>query len=182
MNLFGESNFEKEGPQILDRMLKNQGKTLDIVGDLVHILLHRCHSHIRPILAFQIFNQNKNFNFMAQVTTLTLTSTAPVTLSMTVVDANNNNAEIAGTLSGLTYSVSDASQDVAVVDPANPLEVDIHAVTNTGGTSVVGSGTFVSTLKDTNGNPAFSGTVTGTLVLVNNIPVAVLNPVLAFNQ
>lgn len=182
MSIFGESNFEKEGPQILERMLKNQGKTLDIVGDLVHILLHRCHSHIRPVLAFQIFNQNKNFNYMAIVSNLTLTSTAPVTLSMTVVDANNGNAEIAGVLSGLTYSVSDPSQDVAVVDPTNPLEVDIHAVSNSGGSSVTGSGTFVSTLKDTNGNPAFSGTVTGTLVLVNNIPVAVLNPVLAFNQ
>ena len=137
---------------------------------------------LRPKLAFNIFSNNKNFNFMALITgPLTLTSTAPVTLNMTVVDANNNNALIAGTLSGLAYVPADPTQDIAVVDPTVATEVDVHAVTNTGGTTVTGTGTFVSTLQ-TNGVPAFSGTVTGTLVLVNNIPVAVLNPVLAFNQ
>jgi len=119
---------------------------------------------------------------MSQVTTLTLLSTAPVTLFMTVVDANNNNAEIAGVLSGLSYTPADPAQDIAVVDPDNALDVDVHAVTNTGGTTVTGSGTFVSTLTNPDGTPAFSGTVTGQLVLVNNVPVAVLNPVLAFNQ
>lgn len=136
----------------------------------------------RPHLAFNILIHNTNFNFMAQISTLTLTSAAPVTLSMTVVDANNGNAEIAGTLSGLTYTPADPAQDIAVVDPAVATEVDVHAVTNTGGTTVAASGTFVSTLTNTDGTPAFSGTVTGSLVLVNNIPVAVLNPVLAFNQ
>ena len=119
---------------------------------------------------------------MAIVSNLTLTSTAPVTLSMTVVDSNNGNAEIAGTLSGLAYVATDPSQDIAVVDPTVATEVDIHAVTPSGGTTITATGTFVSTLLKADGTPAFSGTVTGTLVLVNNVPVAVLNPVLAFNQ
>lgn len=137
---------------------------------------------IRPILAFNFSNNNKNFHFMGQVKNLTLTSVAPVELSITVVDANNGNAPIAGFLSGLSYS-SDATQDIAVVDAADPLGVDIHAVSLQGGTSVVGTGTFVSTaLQADNVTPLFSGTVTGTLVLVNNIVVAILNPVLAFNQ
>lgn len=139
-------------------------------------------SRIRPILAFQIFENNKTFNCMAVVTNLTLTSTAPVTFNMTVLDANNNNTPIAGVLSGLSYN-ADATQDIAVVDPNDPLSVDIHAVAPQGGTTVTGTGNFVSTLLGTDGKtPAFSGTVTGTLVLVNNIPVAVLKPILAFNQ
>lgn len=138
---------------------------------------------LRPKLAFNIFNSNKNFNFMGQITKLTLVSTAAVTLSMTVVDANNGNAPIAGTLSGLSYVPGDSSQDLAVVDPNDPLSVDVHAVSNGGGTNLVATGNFVSTLQKPDGTgPAFSGTVTGTLVIVNNIPVAVLNPVLAFNQ
>ena len=137
---------------------------------------------IRPKLAFLIYVNNKNLNSMPQVTNLTLTSVAPVELSMTVVDANNNNAPIAGVLSGLTYAV-DATQDIAVQDATDPLSVDIHAVSLQGGSTVTGSGTFVSTaLQSDNVTPLFTGTVTGTLVLVNNIVVAVLNPVLAFNQ
>jgi len=137
---------------------------------------------IRPILAFNYFNSNKNLNFMAQVTTLTLTTTSPVELRMSVVDANNNNAEIAGVLSGLSYN-ADTTQDIAVTDPSDPLSVDIHAVSLQGGTTVTGIGNFVSTALQTDGvTPVFSGTVTGTLVLVNNIVIAVLNPVLAFNQ
>lgn len=144
---------------------------------------HPFKRRLRPILIFQYFYHDKNAHFMAQVTNLTLTSVAPVTLNMTVVDANNNNAPIAGILSGLSYNPADATQDIAVPDPSNPLEVDIHAVALQGGTSVAGSGTFVSTAVGTDGKtPLFSGTVTGTLVLVNNIPVAILNPVLAFNQ
>lgn len=138
---------------------------------------------MRPKLAFQIFNKNQNLNFMAIATNVTLTSLAPQTFKMTVVDANNNNAEIAGVLSGLSYNPADATQDAAVVDPNDPLEVDIHAVALQGGTSVAGNGNFVSTALQTDGvTPVFSGPVTGTLVLVNNIVVAVLNPVLAFNQ
>jgi hypothetical protein len=140
---------------------------------------------LRPHLSFNLLINNTNFNFMAQVSTLTLTSTAPVTLNMTVTDGPGG-PEIAGTLSGLGYTPVDATQDIAVVDPAVATSVDVHAVTNTGGTTVAGSGTFVSTLTKTNPDgttsPAFSGTVTGSLVLVNNIPVAVLNPVLTFNQ
>lgn len=119
---------------------------------------------------------------MSIVTNLTLTSVAPVTLNMVVGDANNNNAPIAGVLSNLTYNV-DATQDIAVVDSANPLEVDIHAVSLQGGSTVTATGTFVSTALQADGKTLlFSGTVTGTLVLVNNISVVVLNPVLTFNQ
>jgi len=179
MNLF-KQNYEKEFLAIINQLLHQQTVLLKILDRLTPepppIL------KIRPVLAFQLFNQNKNFNSMSQVTTLTLLSTAPVTLFMTVVDANNNNAEIAGVLSGLSYTPADPAQDIAVVDPDNALDVDVHAVTNTGGTTVTGSGTFVSTLTNPDGTPAFSGTVTGQLVLVNNVPVAVLNPVLAFNQ
>lgn len=136
---------------------------------------------LRPVLTFQYFFNNKNFNFMAIITNLTLTSTAPVTFKMAVNDANNNNAPIAGVLSGLSYN-ADAAQDIAVVDPSDPLSVDIHAVAPQGGTTVTATGNFVSTLQKADGTPAFSGTVTGTLVLVNNVPTAVLNPVLTFNQ
>lgn len=136
----------------------------------------------RPILTFQHFFNDKNLNFMAIITNLTLTSTAPQTFKMTVNDANNNMAEIAGTLSGLSYN-ADAAQDIAVVDPSDPLSVDIHAVAPQGGTTVTATGNFVSTLqKSDNSGPAFSGIVTGMLVLVNNVPIAILNPVLAFNQ
>lgn len=185
MSIFGESQAEKDEFKIIDRVLKNEERMLENESRLLKIVEKLIPHHtgkIRPILAFQYFNNNKNLNYMAQVTNLTLTSTAPITLSMTVVDANNNNAEIAGVLSGLSYAPADPTQDVAVVDATDPLSVDIHAVANTGGTTVTGSGTFVSTLKNTDGSPAFSGTVTGQLILVNNIPVAVLNPVLAFNQ
>lgn len=143
---------------------------------------HHHERKIRPKLAFNFFVNNTNLTSMAQVTNLTLTSTAPVTLNMTVVDANNNNAPIAGVLSGLSYA-GDNTQDIGVVDPNNPLEVDIHAVSLTGGSSLVGTGTFVSTALQADGiTPLFSGTVTGTLVIVNNVVVAILNPVLAFNQ
>lgn len=137
---------------------------------------------MRPVLAFNLLINNTNFNFMAVVKNLTLTSTAPVTLNMTVTDGDGG-PEIAGVLSGLSYAPADPAQDIAVVDPAVATEVDVHAVTNTGGTTVTGSGSFTSTLLGVDGKtPAFTGTVTGQLILVNNIPVKVLNPVLAFNQ
>lgn len=138
-------------------------------------------SQMRPVLAFNLFCTNKNFNCMATVQNLTLTSVAPVTLKATVVDASNNNSPIAGTLSGLSYTPDDATQDVAVVDPNDSTEVDLHAASNTGGTTVHAIGTFVSTLKKDDGTPAFNGQVTCDLVIVNNIPAAALNPVLTFN-
>jgi hypothetical protein len=138
--------------------------------------------HIRPELVFTHLHHHKNFNYMAIISSLTLTSVAPVTLSMSVVDANNNNALIAGTLSGLAYTPTDSAQDIAVPDLTVATDVDIHAVTDTGGTTITAIGTFVSTSLNPDGTPKVNGKVTGTLVLVNNIPVAVLNPVLAFNQ
>ena len=150
--------------------------------ELEEVIEHDRKSKMRPVLTFQYFFNNKNLNFMAIITNLTLTSTAPVTFKMDVNDANNNNAVIAGVLSGLSYN-ADAAQDIAIVDPSDPLSVDIHAVAPQGGTTVTATGNFVSTLQKTdNSGPAFSGTVTGTLILVNNVPVAVLNPVLTFNQ
>jgi hypothetical protein len=136
---------------------------------------------LRPKLAFNIYVNNKNFNSMAIVTSLNLTSTAPVTLTMTVVDQTGT--VIAGALTGLSYAPADATQDLAVVDPSNALEVDIHAVSPTGGTSLVATGTFVSTLLGSDGvTPAFSGPVTGTLTITNNVAVVTLTPSLAFNQ
>ena len=173
MSIFGHHEKDKPEPSVfIETLIVNFGEEKP----------HHPKPKIRPRLVFNLFNQNKNFNYMAIVSTLMLTSTAPVTLSLSVADANNGNTPIAGTLSGLTYTPSDPSQDLAVVDPSDATEVDVHAVTNTGGTTVAASGTFVSTLTKTDGTPAFSGTVTGSLVLVNNIPVAVLNPVLVFNQ
>lgn len=79
--IFGESNFEKEGPQILERMLKNQGKTLDIVGDLVHILLHRCHCN-KPIFTLSLQIQNQTL-IMANVA---LVIGSPKTGAFTLID------------------------------------------------------------------------------------------------
>jgi hypothetical protein len=171
MPLFGDSKEEKT----LIEIVKTQAETIaELVGKSVQ--------KIKPVLVFNFFYKTQNCNFMSVVSSLTLTSTAPVTLSMTVVDQTSGNV-IAGVLSGLSYAPADPTQDIAVVDPSNPLEVDVHAVLPTGGTSVVATGNFVSTLLGTDGvTPVFSGSVTGTLVLVNNVPVAVLNPVLAFNQ
>ena len=154
----------------------------EILAQELEELIDREHKpKMRPVLTFQYFLNNKNLNFMAIISNLTLTSTAPQTFKMNVNDANNNLAPIAGTLTGLSYN-ADAAQDIAVVDPADPLSVDIHAVAPQGGTTVTATGNFVSTLQKADGTPAFSGTVTGTLVIVNNVPVAVLNPVLTFNQ
>lgn len=176
MSIFGSSHKEeKSNPSIfIETIIINIGE------EKPHH--HKPKPQIRPHLAFNIHFNNKNFNYMAIISNLTLTSTAPVTLGMAVVDANNANTPIAGVLSGLAYNV-DATQDIAVVDPTDPLSVDIHAVAPTGGSTVTGTGNFVSTLLAPDGTtPAFSGTVTGTLVLVNNIPVAVLNPALTFNR
>lgn len=140
------------------------------------------HKKLRPHLVFHHFHHHKNYNYMAIVTSLNLTSLAPVELTVSVADANNGNAPIAGILSGLTYTPADPAQDIAVVDESDPLGVDIHAVSLQGGTSVTGSGTFVSTALNPDGTPVLSGTMTGTLVITNNVVVAVLNPVLVFNQ
>jgi hypothetical protein len=140
---------------------------------------------MRPVLVFNIFENNKNYNFMAVVTNLTLTSTAPVQLFMTVLDSANGNTPIAGVLSGLAYAPTDPTQDIAVVDPTTPTDVDIHAVTPTGGTIVVANGNFVSTLQKADGSgPVFSGALPpASLTVVNNVVVAVtMVPVLAFNQ
>lgn len=176
-----------EKTEIIEMMAMMGNRMADLAltleKTLEEVLDSKRERSLRPILVFRLFINNINFNVMPQVTSLTLTSTAPVTLSCTVVDANNNNTEIAGTLSALSFNPADAIQDIAVVDPTNPLDVDVHAVSNTGGTTVTGTGTFISTLLGTDGKtPAFNGPVTGTLVLVNNIPVKVLAPVLAFNQ
>lgn len=119
---------------------------------------------------------------MAVVTSLNLTSPAPVQLFMTVVGPDGN--PIAGVASGFAYAVADPTADIAVVDPDLPADVDIHAVSGTGGTTVTPTANFVSTLLQADGvTPVFSGPITGpALTLTNNIPVTTLNPALAFNQ
>lgn len=151
------------------------------IGEIIINLGEERPRKLKPRLIFNYFNNNKNFNFMSVVTSLTLTSTAPVTLSITVVDQTGT--VIAGALSGLSFAAADTTQDIGVADPSNPLEVDLHAVSPTGGTTLTATGTFVSTLLGTDGvTPVFSGPVTGTLTIVNNVPVVTLTPSLAFNQ
>ena len=172
MNFFGEGHEEKQKDSLIDRLL-------GIIENLTC-----CHEkrQILPTLAFNISDKNKNFNFMAVVTSLNLTSTAPVQLFMTVVDQNGN--LIAGVLSGLSYAVADSTQDIAVPDTTTPTDVDIHAVSSTGGTTLTPTGNFVSTLLQADGvTPVFSGPVTGpALTLTNNVAVTTLTPSLAFNQ
>jgi hypothetical protein len=169
MSIFGESAAQKEDESIINRQL-----------GIIEALLSW--KREPPKLRFNILINNKNFNFMAVVTSLNLTSTAPVQLFMTVNDQNGN--PIAGVLSGLSYSVGDSTQDIAVPDTTTPTDVDIHAVSSTGGTTVTPTGNFVSTLLQADGKtPVFSGPITGpALTLTNNIPVTTLSPVLAFNQ
>lgn len=173
MHLFGTSASEKEDVSVINRLL-------GIIENLTSCGKER---QIRPILAFNISITNKNLNFMAVVTSLNLTSTAPVQLFMTVVDQTTG-ALIAGVASGFAYNVADQSQDIAVTDTTIPTDVDIHAVSSSGGTTVVPTANFVSTLLGSDGKtPLFSGPITGpALTLTNNIPVTTLNPVLAFNQ
>lgn len=137
---------------------------------------------MRPILAFNISINNKNLNFMSVVTSLNLTSAAPVQLFMTVLDPSGN--PIAGVATAYAYAVADPTQDIAVADPTTPADVDIHAVSSTGGTTVTPTANFVSTLLQADGvTPVFSGQITGpALTLTNNIPVTTLSPSLAFNQ
>jgi hypothetical protein len=171
--IFGESHEEKEKDSIINRLI---GIIENLTGDHPRKL--------RPVLAFNILNNNSNYNFMAVLSSLTLTSTAPVTLFMTVLDSSNGNALIAGALTGLAYTPADPTQDLAVVDPTTATDVDIHAVSPSGGTTLAATGTFVSTLLQAdNVTPVFSGPVSGTLTIVNNVVVAAtMTPVLAFNQ
>jgi len=169
MSLFGESAAQKEDESIINRQL-----------GIIEALLSW--KREPPRLAFNILINNKNLNFMAVVTSLNLTSAAPVQLFMTVVDPSGN--PIAGVATGYAYAVADPTQDIAVVDPTLPADVDIHAVSGSGGTSVTPTANFVSTLKQADGvTPVFSGPITGpALTLTNNIPVTTLSPSLAFNQ
>jgi hypothetical protein len=100
------------------------------------------------------------------------------------LDTSNGNALVAGALTGLAYTPADPTQDLAVVDPTTTTDVDIHAVSSTGGTTLAATGQFTSTLLQADGKtPVFSGPVSGTLTIVNNVVVAAtMTPVLAFNQ
>lgn len=155
-----------------------------IINETVIIEEENPHQHgLKPILRFNIFINNKNFNFMPVVTSLNLTSAAPVQLFMTVVDPSGN--LIAGVATAYAYAVGDPTADIAVVDGTVPADVDIHAVSGTGGTSVTPTANFVSTLLQADGlTPVFSGPITGpALAVTNNIPpVTTLTPSLAFNQ
>jgi hypothetical protein len=172
MSIFGESKSEKEDVKIIDRLL-------GIIENLTHCKKDR---EIHPRLAFNILITNKNLNFMGVVTSLNLTSAAPVQLFMTVVDPSGN--VIAGVATAYAYAVGDSTQDIAVPDTTTPADVDIHAVSSTGGTTVTPTANFVSTLLQADGKtPVFSGPITGpALTLTNNIPVTTLTPSLAFNQ
>jgi|SRR5580693_8797000 hypothetical protein len=175
MDLFGKKEHPHGDTIInIDQIIVNFGEEKE----------HHHQRKMHPRLAFNTIIQNTNFNYMAVISSLTLTTTAPVQLFMTVLDSSNGNALVAGALTGLSYTPADPTQDLAVVDPAVATDVDIHAVSATGGTVVTANGTFVSTLlKSDNVTPVFSGPVTGTLTIVNNVVVsATMTPVLAFNQ
>jgi hypothetical protein len=169
--LFGESKQEKEEFSIINRLL-----------GIIENLTGAASQKLRPALVFNIFNENQKLKFMAQVSALTLTSAAPVQLFMTVVDPTGN--VIGGVASGFAYAPADPTQDIAVVDPSIPTDVDVHAVSPTGGTTVVATCNFVSTLLQADGvTPVFSGPLTSLpLTLTNNIAVTTLTPSLVFNQ
>jgi hypothetical protein len=126
---------------------------------------------MRPKLVFNLLINNKNYNSMAIITSLNLTSTAPVQLFMSVVDQNSN--VIAGVLTLQSVTPADPTQDISVLDPTTPDDVDIHAVALQGGTGVVAVGTFVSTALNPDGTPVLTGTFTSdSLAVTNNIVIA----------
>lgn len=110
-------------------------------------------------------------NRMQPVSSLTLTSLAPVTLTLAVIDENNNNQVIPGTLSNIKPVVGDPAQDSAVADSGGASEVAFGAITRTGGTTVNTTADFVSEEKDANGSPIVSGNFPCTLTIVNNVVV-----------
>ena len=173
------SNHEGKDLDIIEHLIRENSRLVELLERLIPIPGQK---HLKPTLVFNIFNKSQNVNFMSVVTSLNLTSPAPVQLFMTVVDTSGN--VIAGVASGFSYAVADPTQDIAVVDPTLPVDVDVHAVSSTGGTTVIPTANFVSTLLQADGvTPAFSGPITGpALTLTNNIAATTLSPVLAFNQ
>ena len=138
------------------------------------ILYHTKPDKERPTLVF--LKQIKHRK-MAIVSTATLTSLVAETFPLSVVDSNNNNKVITGTLSNISVVSADSTQDTAVV---NGTGVDVDAVSETGGTTVTATATFVSDKMKADGvTPIVSGTFTSVLTIVNNV---VVNAVLVFNQ
>jgi hypothetical protein len=152
---------------------------------MVTIIINECQQHkpqVSPHLVFQVSIHYKNFNYMTIISSLNLTSIAPVVLTLSVVDQNNANAVIPGTLSAITLTPADPTQDVALADATVPNGVDVHAVSDTGGTTVTATAAFTSTALKADGTPVVTGTFTATLTIANNIVVAAVNPLLVFNQ
>jgi hypothetical protein len=121
---------------------------------------------------------------MAIVSSITLTSKTPSVLTLSVVDANNSNAVIPGTISNIVLSSADSTQDTAVADSSVLNGVDVTPVSNSGGTSIGASVTFTSTALQADGvTPVVSGTFTAILAVTNNVSGgSTLNPTLVFNQ
>lgn len=103
---------------------------------------------------------------------LTLSNRDPLTLKVSVVDENNKNAQIPGTLTNLQVVPADPAQDSGKPNDADPNNaIDVEAVASDGGTSVNVTGDFISTDLKPDQTPVINGPVTGTLTLLNDIVV-----------
>lgn len=118
---------------------------------------------------------------MSIVKSLTLTSLVAQVLKMSVVDQNNNNEAIPGTLSNLVVTSADPAQDTVGVDASDPESVDVDAVSTSGGTTVTATANFTSTKLGPDGTtPVLNNiSLTATLTLINSVAA---NPALVFNQ
>ncbi len=147
--------------------------TLVIIGLILLILQWIVHPKpkVKPRLIITIFYNNKNFYFMP-LTSLTLTDRLPKILLLSVIDENNNDTKIPGTLSNITPGVPDTSQDTTSLSDAAIAAISVQAVSGVGGTTLTVTADFASDAKNLDGSPELS--LPGlplSLSLINNIPV-----------
>lgn len=115
---------------------------------------------------------------MQIVSSLTLTSLLPQILQLAVIDQNNNNSIIPGTLSNIIVTPADAAQDSAASDATGNVTVD--ALVPTGGTTVSATADFTSDKVQPDGvTPVVSGNFSVVLTLINNV---VVSAALAFTK
>lgn len=150
------------------------------IGIIIFIILlsfvHKDKKRLRPHLAF--FFKHKNHNHMQIVSSLTLTSLLPQILQLAVIDQNNNNSIIPGTLSNIIVTPADAAQDSAASDATGNVTVD--ALVPTGGTTVSATADFTSDKVQPDGvTPVVSGNFSVVLTLINNV---VVSAALAFTK
>ncbi len=147
--------------------------TLVIIGLILLILQWIVHPKpkVKPRLIITIFYNNKNFYFMP-LTSLTLTDRLPKILLLSVIDENNNDTKIPGTLSNITPGVPDISQDTASAGAVGSDTISVQAVSGVGGTTLTVTADFVSDAKNADGTPELSlPGLSLSLTLTNNVPV-----------